>query len=125
MSIVYLNIFFNPNTFRPATRTYAQMLSCFDKVCSEIKEPIYVSVQADFHPYHNGPEHRYMLKQSGCRVEYIENDPNKAKLMAVVEDGSTYVHGKTSFNELTMFGKSKEMKRFNCQPNFGVVILTK
>ncbi|KKT40332.1 hypothetical protein A3K29_02970 [Candidatus Collierbacteria bacterium RIFOXYB2_FULL_46_14] len=111
--------------FKPAIRTYEQMTQCFDTVCKEIKEPIFESVQAGFHPYHNGPEHRVMMKQAGCQVKYIENEPSSASLMAVVLDNSTFELGKTSYNELTLFGKAKEIKRYNCQENFQVVVLEK
>src|SRR3989339_823435 len=111
--------------FKPAIRTYEQMTQCFDTVCKEIKEPIFESVQAGFHPYHNGPEHRVMMKQAGCQVKYIENEPSSASLMAVVLDNSTFELGKTSYKELTLFGKAKEIKRYNCQENFQVVVLEK
>jgi len=111
--------------FNHASRTYQQMSSCFATVCKEFKEPMFVSVQANFHPYHNGPEHRYMLKKSGCDVRYIEEPGASAHLMTVVLDDSSYQHGVTAYNELTMFGKSKEVKRFDCQYNFGAVILRK
>lgn len=124
-AVVYLNPSQIQGYFKPAIRTYDQMTQCFSQVCSQVKEPIFVSVQASFHPYHNGPEHRFMMKRAGCDVRYIEDDPNSAKLMAVVLDDSSFTNGETTYNELTMFGKSKEIKRYNCQPNFGVVILKK
>jgi len=66
-----------------------------------------------------------MMKQAGCQVKYIETDPTSASLMAVVLDSSTFELGKTAYNELTMFGKAQEIKRYNCQENFQVVILEK
>ena len=125
MVAAYLNPSQISGYFKPAIRTYEQMTACFAQVCGEIKDPIFVTVQSDFHPYHNGPEHRFMMKQAGCQVKYIEDDPNTASLMAVVLDDSSFVNGETSYNELTMFGKATEVKRFNCQANFGVVILKK
>ena len=125
LSFLYLTPVRLTAYFKPAIRTYEQMRECFATVCKEIKDPIFESVQAGFHPYHNGPEHRVMMKQAGCQVKYIENEPSSASLMAVVLDSSTFENGKTAYNELTMFGKAKEVKRFNCQENFGVVILEK
>ena len=125
MLIVYGRSAMSADYFQPSRRTYEQMISCFKKVCNEYADPIFVSAQANFHPYHSAPEHRFMMKQAGCSVKYIEEQPEAAKLMAVVLDGGTYEHGKTAFNELTSFGKSKEIKRYSCQQNFGVVILGK
>ena len=56
-------------------------------------------------------------------MKYVEDPSQIANLMAVVLDDSNYVQGATNYNELTLFGKSKEIKRFTCQDNFGVVIL--
>ncbi|NCP47328.1 hypothetical protein COT86_03545 [Candidatus Collierbacteria bacterium CG10_big_fil_rev_8_21_14_0_10_43_36] len=125
LSLLYLTPVRLTAYFKPAIRTYEQMRECFATVCREIKEPIFESVQAGFHPYHNGPEHRVMMKQAGCQVKYIETDPTSASLMAVVLDSSTFELGKTAYNELTMFGKAQEIKRYNCQENFQVVILEK
>lgn len=129
ISAIFVLIYLNPATvskyFSPSVRSVAEMSSCFKKVCSEQTAPIFVTVQANFHPYHNGPEHRFLMKEAGCNVKYIEEPDQSANLMAVVLDGSNYIQGQTSYNELTMFGKSKEIKRYNCQPNFGVVILKK
>ena len=125
LSSLYLTSSRLSTYFKPAIRTYEQMTQCFSKVCGEIKDPIFESVQAGFHPYHNGPEHRVMMKQAGCKVKYVETDPNSASLMAVVLDSSTFENGKTAYNELTLFGRAKEIKRYNCQENFQVVILEK
>ena len=125
LGIIYLNPTQILNNYVPANRTMGQMKSCFQRVCADFKEPIFVSVQADFHPYHNGPEHRFMMKQAGCDVKYIEETSQRAELMAVVLENSDFIAGQTGYNELTMFGKATEIKRYNCQANFGVVILNK
>lgn len=125
LSFLYLSPTQLNSYFKQAPRTVGEMNSCISQVCQDIKEPIFESVQAGFYPYHNGPEFRYLMKRAGCKVKYIEVDPNAAKLMAVVLDDSNYVNGETSYYELSMFGPAKEIKRYNCQPNFGVVILEK
>ncbi len=125
--VVFVLVYLNPNVtkqyFVTAPRTVEQMEQCFAKVCGEIKDPIFVSTQAGFHSFHNGPEHRFLMKKAGCNVKYVEDPSQIANLMAVVLDDSNYVQGATNYNELTLFGKSKEIKRFTCQDNFGVVIL--
>ena len=124
LGVMYLTPTQVSSYFVPARRTMTEMTRCFAQVCKDINEPIFVSVQSDFHPYHNGPEHRYLLKRAGCQVKYIETDPKAASLMAVVLDDSSFVNGKTSFNELTSFGRAEEIQRYTCQSNFGVVILS-
>jgi hypothetical protein len=110
--------------YKPAFRTVGQMLSCFQQVCQvQGKEPLYVSVQAGFHPFHNGQEHRYLLTKAGCQVKAIEREPNAAKNMAVVVDSSVYEHNKTAYNELTLYGPSTVKQEFNCQDNFQVILL--
>lgn len=115
----------NERLFTKNKRTYSEMNSCFSILCSEIKEPIFVSAQSNFHPFHNALEHRFMMKKNGCQVRYIENEPDAANLMAVVLDDSSFKLGETSYNELTLFGKAIELKRYQCQSNFEVVVLKK
>lgn len=113
------------NYFIPAPRTYNQMLDCFHQVCSQIHVPVFVSVQSDFHPYHHGPEHRYLLQVSGCQVKSIEDEPEAASVMALVLDNSSYDPDKTKFYELDLFGPSHVTHTFNCLPNFQTLILQK
>jgi len=121
--------FFNPNNlqtfFKSAPRTYDQMASCFNQLCQKETEPLFVTVQSNLHPYHVGPEHRYLMKKLGCNVKEIEKDTQAAKSMAVVVDGGDYQHGQTSYYELTLFGPSQVAQTYFCQPNFKVVILQK
>ncbi|MGI5841559.1 MAG: hypothetical protein ACOX6N_05070, partial [Patescibacteria group bacterium] len=109
--------------FKPAPRTYNQMLSCFQQVCSEIKDPVFVSVQSDTHPYHNGPEHRYLLKKTGCKVKEIENEPQSAVKMLVIEDSGTFNPKSTNYYELTLFGNYQFTRKWACQDNFQVNLL--
>jgi len=92
--------------------------------CQGSNEPMFVSLQAGFHPYHNGPEFRYLLRAAGCKIRDIEQEPKSARLMAVVVDASKYEHGKTRYYELDLFGKSKEIKVYQCLPNLEVHILS-
>jgi hypothetical protein len=111
--------------FSPSRRTYNQMDKCFTKVCQEIKEPIFVSVQSNFQPYHHGPEHRYLLKKNGCNVVNIEENNQLSDKMALVVDGGDYDPQRTKFYELELLGQSKIIKTFECQINFKVHILQK
>lgn len=123
MALIYLNPTQISSYFMPSPRTVGQMESCFEKVCRDYKEPMYMTVQANFHPYHYGPEHRFIMKKKGCDVRNIEDPGQNASIMAVVMDGSEFEAGKTSYSELITFGKAFEIKRYNCQKNFGVTIL--
>ncbi len=113
------------NYFLPVSRTVFQMESCFATICNQEKEALFVSVQSDFHPYHNAPEHRFLLRKAGCNVKNIEANPEAAQHMVVVLDSSLYEHGRTTYNELSMFGPAKELRKYTCLPNFGVVLLEK
>lgn len=110
--------------FKDAPRTYQQMDNCFKQFCSQFKEPLFVSVQSDLYPYHYGPEHRYLMIKNGCQVKHIEKEPYAADYMAVVLDSGNFSE-KTQYYELSLFGKFKQIQTFNCQPNFGLVILKK
>lgn len=113
------------NYFAPARRTVRETQMCYQVFCQKYPEPIYVSVQAGFQPYHNGPEHRYLMLESGCDVQKIENGSEKANLMAVVADDSAYEHGKTAYNELTLFGYSNVRDIITCQENLKIYVLEK
>ncbi len=110
--------------FQPAARTYQQLETCFEKVCAQQKQPIFVSVQAQ-HKYHNGPEFRYLMIKHGCQVKHIETEANQAEQMAVVVDQSQYTHGKTSYDELSLFGQAKEEKVYHCPGDVQVHILSR
>lgn len=111
--------------FQKAPRTYSQMTSCFQPLCQKYQDSIFVSVQSSYHPYHNGPEHRYLLKKSGCDVQEIEADNNQASKMALVVDGGNFDPQKTKFYELDLLGPAKIIDTFSCQENFKVLILDK
>lgn len=109
--------------FAPAPRTYQQMLSCYQKFCSTATDPIFVSVNSSYHPYHHGPEHRYLLKKAGCKVIDQETSPNATNLMAVIADGGQYEHQKTQFFELEVFGNSNQLSKTACQDNLNIYLL--
>ncbi len=111
--------------FSQAPRTYDQMNTFFSEICNEIKEPIFVSVQSNFQPYHHGPEHRYLLKKNGCNIVNIEENNELSDKMAVVIDGGDFDLEKTKFYELELFGKSKIIKKYEYLTNFKVYILEK
>ncbi|MFA5194155.1 MAG: hypothetical protein WC740_25895, partial [Verrucomicrobiia bacterium] len=110
--------------FKKAPRTYTEMTQCFQKYCQTHPKPTFVTVQSSFHPYHNGPEHRYLLQQSGCTVKSIETENGQAKYMSVVLDNGSF-DSKTNFYELELFGKYKDVETFDCLPNFKIKVLEK
>lgn len=123
--IIYLNPTRLSSYFQSAPRTYSQMVNCFQQVCQKYQQPLFVTVQSSYHPYHNGPEHRYLLKKSGCNVKDIETDTTLATDMALVVDGGNFDPKQTKFYELDLFGPAKITDTFNCQNNFKVLILHK
>lgn len=70
-------------------------------------------------------EFKYLFKDAGCQIKELDTELTLANKMAVVVDHSEYQHEKTSYNELTQFGKSQEVKRYGCEENLEVVILEK
>ena len=111
--------------FSPAFRSTKMTFDCAQQLCSSISEPVFVSVQASYHPYHNGFEFKYLLGEAGCSVKQIETEPNLAELMLVFADDSTYEHGKTSYNELTQFGPAREEQVVACTSKMKVHIIRK
>lgn len=111
---------------RPAIHTTAELHQCAELVCQEQKDtPLFVSVQAGYHPFHNGFEYKYILNEHGCDVEDIETNQNAAEYMAVFADKSTYNHGQTAYNELTQFGSAIEEKTIQCPSEIKVHLLKK
>jgi len=130
LSTLLLSVFcLHPNRlggyFQKAPRTYRQMLSCFSQLCLHEKQPLFVAVQSAYHPYHYGPEHRYLLKNAGCQVINIENSPNDANHMALIVDGGEYDPQNTRFYELDLFGPSIVHKTYPCLDNFKALILAR
>jgi hypothetical protein len=111
--------------FSPAKRTVAQTIDCAQRICQQETAPMYLSVEAGNHPYHSGPEFRYFFKQAGCTILDIEKSQDQAKKMVVVADGAEYNHNQTDYYELDLFGRSKEVKQYNCLPSLQVHILEK
>ncbi|HKY74447.1 MAG TPA: hypothetical protein VJ246_04000 [Patescibacteria group bacterium] len=109
----------------PALRTVKQIEHCAQTVCAQEKQPMFVSEQAGFHVFHTGPEYRFLFKKYGCDIRSIETNPSLANRMAVVVDNSIYEHGKTAYNELTLFGPSTAKNKYVCEGNIQVVMLQK
>ena len=110
--------------FKPARRSYDSLQKCLQKYCDQFRETTFVSVQSNFHPFHNGPEHRYLLTKVGCSVKEIEKEAASAKYMTVVLDDGSYDEN-TKYYELDLFGQHKEISRLNCHPNLQIVTLEK
>ena len=124
LSFIYLRPSVFQSYFKTPQRTYAQMDQCTKSFCQSFKEPIFVSTQASFHTFHNGPEHRYLLRKNGCQVKDIETDNGQADFMLVVEDGSRLTPD-INFYELDLFGKYQEYKYYPCTPQFNLRLIEK
>jgi hypothetical protein len=129
LSVLFLSLLFlSParlsSYFQKAPRTYSEMSSCYQKYCQDFQEPTYVSVISTYHPWHFGPEHRYLLKQSGCHTLAIETENGQAQYMTIVLDNGKFTP-QTKFYELDLFGPYKEMSRFKCLDNLEIVTLKK
>jgi len=109
--------------FSSAYRSVNSSNLCAMKICQQIKEPTFVSVQSDLHPYHNGMEWKYLFLRNGCDIKELDTQITEANQMIVVVDNSKYEHGSTAYNELTQFGSSQEVKRIPCQDKLEGVIL--
>lgn len=107
---------------KQARRTVQQLESCATLVCSKEKDPMFVSEQAGYHVFHNGPEYRFLFKKYGCDIKTIETESVAASTMAIIVDNAEYEHGKTSYNELTLFGPSRVRNTYTCDG--GVQVIT-
>jgi len=123
-SFIYLKPSLLATYFIKAPRSYQDMAQCFQKYCEIHHEPTFVSVESSYLPFHNGPEHRYLLHKSGCNVKSIETENGTAKYMTVVLDDGTF-DSKTTFYELNLFGQYKDIETFKCLPNFEIKVLEK
>lgn len=122
--ILWVNISNISLYLRPGHQTIKEMEVCSKLVCHEEKSLMFISAET-WHAFHSTPEYEFMFLKSGCSVKDITGQPDWAKRMAVVADNNTYQHGQTSFNELTLFGESKEVKVYQCTKNLSVHILEK
>jgi len=120
----YFMPIFKNKYFQKAPRTYEEINQCFLSFCQNFKKPIYVSVVSSLHPYHYGPEHRYLLKKNGCLVYNIEENQNQSDLMMVILDFSDF-NKEFKYYELDLFGPYKIIKKHYCQNNFGYVLIRK
>jgi len=129
LTIVLLLSFLKPSQlqsyFSPAPRSYQQTVSCYQQICADFTNPVFSAVQSDLHPYHHGPEHRYLLKISGCNLKEIETEPNTASHMFIVEDSGTFTPQQTEFYELSLFGDYQLLKTYDCLANFKVSLIEK
>ncbi len=109
--------------FSPSYRSFSQSLQCAEKICSSLSVPVFLSVQSDIHPYHNGMEWKYLLARSGCVIKELDTQIDGANTMVVIVDHSKYEHGKTAYNELTQFGESKQINEIFCSDKLWSVII--
>ncbi|AKM81451.1 MAG: hypothetical protein UT13_C0001G0489 [Candidatus Pacebacteria bacterium GW2011_GWF2_38_9] len=123
--IIFIKAALRENYFAPARHNLAELQSCAKSFCEQQEKPLYIGNQSSHHPYHNAMEFQYLMSEAGCEVRDINTENGQATEMAVVLDDDVYEHGKTSYNELTLFGESKEKTRFVCSDSLEVVILEK
>lgn len=123
-SILYLNQSKFNFYFRPAPRSYQQINQCFKNYCFNFKDSTYVSVESSYHPFHNGPEHQYLMKKNGCNVLDINSQNGQSKFMTVIVDMGNF-SDQTKYYELDLFGKFKTVSSLQCLPNFQVLTLEK
>jgi hypothetical protein len=109
--------------FRPVHRTVQETQHCAEKLCAAFDQPFFVSVQAGYHPYHNGMEFKYFFKEAGCQVKELDTEIDQADYMVVVVDDSEYTHGRTAYNELTQFGASEQIDQLTCQSDLELRLL--
>jgi hypothetical protein len=122
--ILWINpVNFN-NYFKIGHRTVAQMESCANYICNFERDPMYISVQA-WYIYHRTPEYQFIFTKSGCKVNDITSMSGWSNKMIVIADNETYEHGKTAYNELTLFGKSDLEKEYDCGNKLKAYILKK
>lgn len=119
--ILWIMPIYSGQYFQPAIRTVQEMQSCYAQYCQFQRQPVYVSLQSGILPFHNGPEHRYLLRQAGCQVKDIETDVNAAREMAVVVEDSQFTFGQTEYAELSAFHPQTLISQFTCQPNLQIV----
>jgi len=127
--IIFLSIFYlHPQQiksyFLPPQRSYQEMADCYKRFCQNFKETAFVSTQANFHTFHNGPEHRYLLRQSGCSIKDIETENGQANYMIVAQDGSQ-LSPDITYYELQLFGKYKTLSTTTCTSNFSIKVIQK
>ena len=129
ITTILIIIFFQKNLldtyFKPAPRSFNQMYNCFQKVCRDIKSPVFISLGSSYLPFHYGPEQHYIAKKAGCNVKKLENGTNQTNTMLVVADGGNYQQGKSTYFELSQFGPSKLINSYICQSNFKVYEIIK
>ncbi len=109
--------------WQPAQRSLTETQNCMQHICQSLPLPLFVSVQASYHPYHNGMEFQYLLRAAGCNMRDIETQSNQANHMVVMVDNSTYDHGQTAYRELTLFGPSQVEKTITCSQKLQAIIL--
>lgn len=123
--IVFMKAALREDFFSDARHSVEDLQNCAKSFCVSNKEPLFISNQSSHHPYHNAMEFQYVMSEFGCNVKDINTQREQASKMLVVLDDDTYVHEKTSYNELTLFGKSKEIERSRCSESLELVLLQK
>jgi len=123
-SLIYLNPQLLKIYFAPAPRTYSQTDACIKNYCQQFQNTTFVSVNSSYHPWHNGPEFRYLLKKNNCQIKDVETQNGQADYMTVILDNSTF-DTNTKYYELDLFGKYQTISQFNCLPNFQIQTLKK
>ena len=130
ISIFLLLFWLNPyqldSYFQRSIRTIEESETCAKNFCDAHSEAVVVSGQSSYlASHHNAMEWQYFLSEAGCNVKDLTTEVEEVNNMAVVIDDSTYTHGETAFNELTIFGESQEIEEFVCSDKLRIHYLEK
>jgi hypothetical protein len=112
--------------YSPAKRTIQDLESCAHTICQKMQAPLFVSMESGLIGYHNAPEHRYFLRRAGCNVHDIETEAGNSQIrtmLVMLDSSAPYTHGKSSSNELTLFGTSTQKETIVCFPQLKAVVL--
>ncbi|MEP7166990.1 MAG: hypothetical protein ABI758_03375 [Candidatus Woesebacteria bacterium] len=112
----------NSTLLRPIRRSVSDLETCAVLVCASEKEPMYI-VDAAWHDYHFAPDHLFFFNRAGCNAKDITSNPGFANRMAVVIDQGSFTFGKSSFNELTLFGEATPSATYQCPSRITVEVL--
>ncbi len=112
------------SVFRGQKRSIADLQACAQIICSQEKDPLFVTVSA-WYDFHFAPDHLFFMNKAGCDARDITQNPGYAQKLAVVIDNGRFEFGKSAFNELTLFGAATPSATYQCPGNMSVQVLSK
>jgi membrane-associated HD superfamily phosphohydrolase len=128
--LILIPAWINPNQldsyFHPAIRTIKESQVCAESFCATHQDSMVVAGQSSYlASHHNAMEWQYFLSEAGCQIKDLTTEVSEVNNMAVVIDDSDYQHGLTQFNELTIFGNSRQLEEFTCSDKLKIYYLEK